>query len=67
MKNRDHVLNISKFTFDILDFVKHLSFSSYLLVPLHLPRPLTDGKHSKDNKMSSTNPNLNPSNVLDFI
>ena len=34
---------------------------------LHLPQPLTDGEASKDDKMSSTHPNLNSSNVMDYI
>ena len=34
---------------------------------LHLPQPLMDGKHSKDDKMSFTHTNLNPSDVIDSI
>ena len=34
---------------------------------LHFPWPLVDGKASKDDKMSSTNPNSNTSNVLSYM
>ena len=34
---------------------------------LHLPWPLTDCEHSKDDKMSSTCPNSNPLDVMDLI
>jgi hypothetical protein len=36
-------------------------------VTLHLYLPLTDGKDSKDDKMSFTHPNLNPLDVIDSI
>jgi hypothetical protein len=36
-------------------------------VTLHLPWPLTDGEHSKADKMSSTHINSNPSDVMDSI
>ena len=34
---------------------------------LQIPWPLADDETSKDDKMSSTHPNLNPSYVLDSI
>ena len=67
MKSGDHVQNISKFTFDLSDYVKHFSFLSYHFVTLHLPWPLMDGEHSKDDKMSSTHTNSNMLDVLDSV
>ena len=67
MKSGDHVQNISEFTFYFSECLKHFSFSSYLLVTLHLPWPLMDGEASKANKMSSTHPNSNPSDVMDSM
>ena len=43
------------------------SFLSYIHVTPHLLEPLTDGEASKDDKMSSTHPNSNPLDVLDYI
>jgi hypothetical protein len=67
MKHGDHVQKISKFTFELSNCFKQFSFPSYLLVTLHLLEPLMDGEDSKDDKMGSTHPNLNPSNFLDYI
>ena len=67
MKSGYHVQNISKLAFDLSNCVKHFSFSSYLLVTLHLPQPLTDGEASKDDQISYTHPNLNSSNIMDSI
>ena len=67
MKNGDHVQKISKFTFELSYCFKHLSFSSYHLVTLHLPWPLVDGEASKANKMSYTHPNSNLTDVLDSM
>ena len=67
MKRGDHAQNISKFTFELLDHFKHFQNSNYPLVTLHLPQPLTDGEDWKDDKMSSTHPNSNSSDVLDSI
>ena len=63
----DNVQNISRFTFNLSNWFKHFSFSNYLFVTLRLPQLLTDGEASKADKMSSTHPNLNPSDFMDFI
>lgn len=63
----DHVQKISKFTFELSDCIKHFPILRYLLVTLHLPQPLTDDKDSKTDKMSSTHPNLNLSDVMDSM
>ena len=67
MKLGIQVQNISKFTFDLSYYFEHFQILSYVPVTLHLPQPLTDGKDLKDDKMSSTHTNLNPSDVLDSI
>jgi hypothetical protein len=67
MKLGNHVQNISKFTFELLDYLKHFQISNYLHVTLHLPQSLTDDDDSKDNKMSFTHSNSNLSDVLDYM
>ena len=63
----DHVQNISKFTFELSNCFKHFQICNYIHVTLHLPQPLMDGEDSKTNKMSSTHPNLIPSDVMDSM
>jgi hypothetical protein len=51
--------------FEISYCFEHFSFSRYILMTLHLPQPLTDGKNSKVDKMSYIHPNSNSSHVMD--